>query len=230
MRRIKIPAAAAVLTAMTLMMSACGSKTAASTVSSAAQSDSAAASSAAESTTVSASTETQTQSDNNIMGHVTKIDGNSVTMTLAEQNGEHGRGQTLTDGNKRSGDKKTGKGKAPADKEKPDSTETADGTDHADEGPGQNGGGKSGIKLSGKTKTVTVSAATKYILSDGSSGNLSDIKADDHVTVKMDGDTVESITVMDMSKQPDPGQAPKDGKPGDNNGGTDTSSETTTSK
>ena len=189
---------AAVIMAASVLMTACGSNTSAasgtgvagsSVVSEEVSSDASVSQDTGSSESGTVSSETGTESSENeadeksdgIIGQITKVSGNDITITVADSAGGPGNGE------------------APS---KPDGDKPADGADKpADDGNKPADGSQPGIKLSDETKTVTVSASTTYKLSDDSDGALSDLKADDYVKIVMDGDNVVSVTVMDMSSK-----------------------------
>ena len=189
---------AAVIMAASVLMTACGSNTSAasgtgvagsSVVSEEVSSDASVSQDTGSSESGTVSSETGTESSENeadeksdgIIGQITKVSGNDITITVADSAGGPGNGE------------------APS---KPDGDKPADGADKpTDDGNKPADGSQPGIKLSDETKTVTVSASTTYKLSDDSDGALSDLKADDYVKIVMDGDNVVSVTVMDMSSK-----------------------------
>ena len=231
---------AAVIMAASVLMTACGSNTSAasgtgvagsSVVSEEVSSDASVPQDTGSSESGTVSSETGTESSENeadeksdgIIGQITKVSGNDITITVADSAGGPGNGEAPSkpdgdkpadgadkptdDGNKPAdgADKPTDDGSKPADgADKPadDGNKPADGADKpADDGNKPADGSQPGIKLSDETKTVTVSASTTYKLSDDSDGALSDLKADDYVKIVMDGDNVVSVTVMDMSSK-----------------------------
>ena len=217
---------AAVIMAASVLMTACGSNTSAasgtgvagsSVVSEEVSSDASVSQDTGSSESGTVSSETGTESSENeadeksdgIIGQITKVSGNDITITVADSAGGPGNGEAPSkpDGDKPAdgADKPTDDGSKPADgADKPadDGNKPADGADKpADDGNKPADGSQPGIKLSDETKTVTVSASTTYKLSDDSDGALSDLKADDYVKIVMDGDNVVSVTVMDMSSK-----------------------------
>ena len=217
---------AAVIMAASVLMTACGSNTSAasgtgvagsSVVSEEVSSDASVSQDTGSSESGTVSSETGTESSENeadeksdgIIGQITKVSGNDITITVADSAGGPGNGEAPSkpDGDKPAdgADKPTDDGNKPADgADKPtdDGSKPADGADKpADDGNKPADGSQPGIKLSDETKTVTVSASTTYKLSDDSDGALSDLKADDYVKIVMDGDNVVSVTVMDMSSK-----------------------------
>lgn len=217
---------AAVIMAASVLMTACGSNTSAasgtgvagsSVVSEEVSSDASVPQDTGSSESGTVSSETGTESSENeadeksdgIIGQITKVSGNDITITVADSAGGPGNGEAPSkpDGDKPAdgADKPTDDGSKPADgADKPadDGNKPADGADKpADDGNKPADGSQPGIKLSDETKTVTVSASTTYKLSDDSDGALSDLKADDYVKIVMDGDNVVSVTVMDMSSK-----------------------------
>ena len=217
---------AAVIMAASVLMTACGSNTSAasgtgvagsSVVSEEVSSDASVSQDTGSSESGTVSSETGTESSENeadeksdgIIGQITKVSGNDITITVADSAGGPGNGEAPSkpDGDKPAdgADKPTDDSNKPADgADKPtdDGSKPADGADKpADDGNKPADGSQPGIKLSDETKTVTVSASTTYKLSDDSDGALSDLKADDYVKIVMDGDNVVSVTVMDMSSK-----------------------------
>ena len=217
---------AAVIMAASVLMTACGSNTSAasgtgvagsSVVSEEVSSDASVSQDTGSSESGTVSSETGTESSENeadeksdgIIGQITKVSGNDITITVADSAGGPGNGEAPSkpDGDKPAdgADKPTDDSSKPADgADKPadDGNKPADGADKpADDGNKPADGSQPGIKLSDETKTVTGSASTTYKLSDDSDGALSDLKADDYVKIVMDGDNVVSVTVMDMSSK-----------------------------
>lgn len=218
---------AAVIMAASMFMTACGNNTSdtagsgtngSSVVSESEVSSDASTSQNTESTeTGTAGSDTGTDSSetaadensDNIMGQITKVSGNDITITVADSAGAPGNGDAPSkpdgdkptdDGSKPTddGSKPTDDGNKPADDgNKP----TDDGSKPTDDGNKPKDGGQPGIKLSDESKTVSVNASTTYKLADDSDGALSDLKTDDYVKITMDGDTVVSVTVMDMSSK-----------------------------
>ena len=203
---------AAVIMAASVLMTACGSNTSAasgtgvagsSVVSEEVSSDASVSQDTGSSESGTVSSETGTESSENeadeksdgIIGQITKVSGNDITITVADSAGGPGNGEAPS---KPDGDKPADGADKPTD----DGNKPADGADKpADDGNKPADGSQPGIKLSDETKTVTVSASTTYKLSDDSDGALSDLKADDYVKIVMDGDNVVSVTVMDMSSK-----------------------------
>ena len=137
-------------------------------------------------------TDTKAADSDSIFGQITAIDGDKITIALANQpTAPSGKGGKAPSGEAPSGDKPSG--------------EAPSGEAPSGEAPsGEKPSGDMKLDLTGETKDITVSDSTKIML-DGTSATIDDLKKEDIVRIKMDGDTVESISVGMENK----GGAPK---------------------
>lgn len=132
------------------------------------------------------------EEDGSIVGQVTAVEGNEITLALGTMEGPGGQapGGEMPDG---------------------DMPEKMTGDENGIEGmePPQNGDGEAppempgGLNLTGEEQTITVSDETAYTVDErgeSKEGSLADIEADSILRVVMDGDTVTSITIMKMGK------------------------------
>jgi len=124
---------------------------------------------------------------NTVYGKITAIDGKKITIaegTLKEMQG----------GKQPDGQNQNGNGQQPPEKPSGDISQAADQSQPSKESgqtpPGMNGEDR--ITLTGESKTITVTDSTKFT-SGGQESKLEELKADDYITVTMDGDTVSSV-------------------------------------
>lgn len=132
-----------------------------------------------------------------VFGQLTAINGNTLTIALFEAGEmqtdkapampsgetEGGEAPTIPNGETEGGEAPT----MPSDSE---NGKVRDG-----ETPGENpSGGFGNFTLTGEVITITADDTTSYII-NGSESSLSELQADDIVTVEMSGDIVVSITV-----------------------------------
>lgn len=142
------------------------------------------------------------EEDGSIVGQVTAVEGNEITLALGTMEGPGGQapGGEMPDGEMPDGEMPDG-----------EMPEKMTGDENGIEGmePPQNGDGEAppempgGLNLTGEEQTITVSDETAYTVDErgeSTEGSLADIEADSILRVVMDGDTVTSITIMKMGK------------------------------
>ncbi|NTV79485.1 MAG: hypothetical protein HGA25_10230 [Clostridiales bacterium] len=148
----------------------------------------------------------QTADESPIYGQITAIDGNTITLALAESpmgSGEKPEGEAPegADGEKpEMPDKEAPEGTDGEKPEMPDGEapegtdgEAPEGTDGEKPDMPDSEGGMGALTLTGEELTLTVSDSTTYTI-DGETVSLSDLTVDTVVFVTMDGDTVISIS------------------------------------
>lgn len=149
--------------------------------------------------TTSKQSSDSTSEETTIYGQISSIDGNTITIALAEEPQMPEGGTEMQEGSTEM---------QPQDApQKPDgSTEMPAGSTEMPEGSTESGktgdGGKQmggmGISLTGEEQKITIDDSTKITIQSGSDskdGTVDDLAENDIVTVTMNGDTVVSISV-----------------------------------
>jgi hypothetical protein len=126
-----------------------------------------------------------------IFGQISNIDGDTITVALADmpQRSKDGSQKWKGAGKKTDGSTQ----KAVASTERP-----ADSTEMKQNKSGNEKSGGRELPLSGKEQKIKVDSNTKITIrsgSDSKDGTISDLAKNDFITVKMDGDKVDSIMV-----------------------------------
>lgn len=137
-------------------------------------------------TTGTVESDTQTE-ETSIRGQISAIDGNSITIALAEKperGDEPQGGEKPEQQNEKAPDSST---EAPSDQKEPPEVDKKDSAES--------------MPLTGDEQTVTVDADT-VITVNGETTEVDALNKDDMVTVILNGDRVISITTEDMSQQP----------------------------
>jgi hypothetical protein len=139
----------------------------------------------------SASTATS-ENGNSIYGKVTAIDGDKITIALAESNG-YGNGA---------------RGSArPSGQPGSNAQARPSGQPKASGGAYPSGGRGSNPALTGESKTFTVNSSTAITIgglrqsSSGAAASLSDIQVESYITVTLSGDTAAAITIMQFGNR-----------------------------
>ena len=199
----------AVLTAAMVMtgFTACGGTISAGTESAASESAEQKETIAPESTTEqstveqNAATESGEEKVESYLGQITAIDGNVISIALAEK-------PEAPDGEAPTGDKPDGQ--APDDKGQAPSGEKPDGEAPDGQKPEKDMLDEMTLTLSGDTMTITVNDDT-IITIDGADATLDDLQVGDTVSFFLDGEIVTSLSVgMPEPTQPgQPMQAPE---------------------
>ena len=199
----------AVLTAAMVMtgFTACGGTISAGTESAASESaeqkETIAPESTTEQSTVEQSTATESGEEKveSYLGQITAIDGNVISIALAEK-------PEAPDGEAPTGDKPDGQ--APDDKGQAPSGEKPDGEAPDGQKPEKDMLDEMTLTLSGDTMTITVNDDT-IITIDGADATLDDLQVGDTVSFFLDGEIVTSLSVgMPEPTQPgQPMQAPE---------------------
>lgn len=144
-----------------------------------------------------------------IFGQISNIDGNTITLALADmpQRSKDGSQKWKDSGKKTDGSTENPSGfkKRASDSTEnspenlpenpPDSTEVKPGGDSNKQPGGR------GFQLSGKEQKITIDNNTKITIRSGSDtkdGTISDLAQNDFVSVKMDGDKATSVMVGGM--------------------------------
>lgn len=137
--------------------------------------------------------------ENAVFGKVTAIEGDAVTIALAEmpereeRPGGEAPGQERPDGEAAEGERPDAdqEGTEEQPPELPEGAEPGDG--EAPDGERPEGGGSMELALTGEEQTVNVTDATTYMI-NGEEGTLEDLQVDDIVTITLaDDETAESI-------------------------------------
>lgn len=168
-----------------------------------------------ESTQESTGEQTGEITQEKIFGQVTAIEGNTLTLAVAEQPQEPKDGMEKPEDGK-APEKQDNEGETQPDRDgaqKPEGTEDGgqapDGTKAPEDGgqaPDSTDapeGGQPQLTLTGEVKIIIVDDSTQFII-DGEDGALSDFAVNDTVTVTMEGDkviSVESVTGQPAEKQ-----------------------------
>lgn len=134
-----------------------------------------------------------------VFGQVTAIEGNTITLAVAEQPQEPESGmQNPEDG--KEPEKQDNEGESqPAQ----DGAQKPEGTEDGTQAPDAPEGGEPQLTLTGEVKIIIVDDGTLFTI-NGEEGALSDLAVNDTVTVTMEGDkviSVESVTEMPADKQ-----------------------------
>ena len=132
-------------------------------------------------------------------GKITAIDDNSVTVVLAEtmHMKEKPEGEKKpVEGEKPEGDKKPAEGEKPEGDKKPVEGEKPEEMTKPAEGEKPQGGARE-LTFTDETKTFEITDATVIKL-NGETATISDLAVDDVVMVKMDGETVLEISIVNM--------------------------------
>jgi len=151
-----------------------------------------------------------------LMGQVTAIDGDNITLALGEQNNDIVQPEGTSSGNfvkpdgTPSGDFTSGKpdapqGNAPSGTSAPRGSMAPRTTGEQPSGNFQGGDGKNmpggmgGLTLTGEEQTITVADSTVitvFGVGDNTKGSVSDIAVGDILMVTLSGNSVTAITVM----------------------------------
>lgn len=155
-----------------------------------------------ESTRESTAEQTGEATQEKIFGQVTAIEGNTITLAVAEQPQEpEGGMQNPKDGKEPEKQDNEGESQPAQDgAQKPEGTE--DGTQEPDDTDAPEGG-EPQLTLTGEVKIIIVDDGTLFTI-NGEEGALNDLAVNDTVTVTMEGDkviSVESVTEMPADKQ-----------------------------
>ncbi len=156
----------------------------------------------------------ETTADTTLLGQVTAISGNNVTLAIGTQNQPDASGGTPPAAPSESDADKPEA--PPQDSSSVPSGDTSESSSGGSAQPpsGGPGGGHGGLTLTGEEKTVTIAdGADITIESMGSSstGALSDIAVGDILSVTLSSDTVTAVTIRRMGggKQPTAGSSAK---------------------
>lgn len=134
----------------------------------------------------------ESSSDTILVGQVTAISGNSITLALGEKGGQNGNGTQSSEAP--TGDSSTA----------PDTSEDRSGskdTEHSSTPPSDvngSGGMTEEFTLSGETQTINITDDTVITIGEmgkSTSGSLSDITVGSILMVKMSGDTVSAVSI-----------------------------------
>lgn len=185
MNKKKVAAIAAVILAVSVIFAGCGGS-------------------------VSGNTAASSTNGNTIYGKVTAVDGQNITIALAENNVMQGGGQQPqgNHGTMPSGGQPQGSpGTMPSDGQQPQGSAPAMPSGSQQQMNGGTQGGPGGLTLTGESKTITVSDSTAITTggkgpnTSAAKASLSEIKAGSVITVTMSGNTVVSITIMQFGGQ-----------------------------
>lgn len=140
----------------------------------------------------SAATEAAAKGDT-IIGQVTSVDGNTITLALGEMKERPSNGGTPPE---EMSEPASGDMPEPSSDGMPEPS--SDGMSDNQAPPDNNGGGPGGINLTGEEKTITIDDSTELLSrgkGESTAAALEDIATDSVLTVVMDGDTVKTITI-----------------------------------
>lgn len=158
------------------------------------------------------------EEDGSILGQVTAVEGNEITLALGTMEGPGGQapGGEMPDGEMpemMTGDENGIEGMEPPQVGDGETPPEMPDRDWENQESGDTGSKEAqdrpqdkipmGLNLTGEEQTITVSDGTVYTVDErgeSTEGSLADIEVDSILRVVMDGDTVTSITIMKMGQ------------------------------
>ena len=169
------------------------------------------------STSAETTSDTSESTGTTLLGQITAIDGDQITLAIGTENQGGGSGNmpeasgevpsgdgsgTMPSGEVPSGD---ASGSMPSGQPSGDASGTkpeTSGEVPSGDASGMNGGGMGGgLTLTGEEQTITVSDSTVITIEgtdEDTTGSVSDLAVDDIISVTMSGDTVTAITVRNV--------------------------------